>query len=84
MTPRPITQTPPLTPQIQTVRVRDSKFGPALVIGTSKRSGPYVLGFRVDPVEKLTVVHPRLISTGEQPSHEQLRYRAGRERLQIF
>ncbi|KAJ1478191.1 bardet-Biedl syndrome 5 protein, partial [Baffinella frigidus] len=42
--------------QIQTVRVRDSKFGPALVIGTSKRSGPYVLGFRVDPVEKLTVV----------------------------
>lgn len=33
--------------------IRDSKFGPALVIVTSKKSGAYVLGFRIDPKDKL-------------------------------
>ncbi|OQR98438.1 bardet-Biedl syndrome 5 protein [Achlya hypogyna] len=39
--------------QIKSARVRNSKFGPALVIETSAGSGGYVLGFRVDPEEKL-------------------------------
>ncbi|XP_064614147.1 Bardet-Biedl syndrome 5 protein-like [Liolophura sinensis] len=39
--------------QMKTVKVRDSKFGLALVIESSQQSGGYVLGFRVDPVEKL-------------------------------
>ena len=39
--------------QILSVKVRDSKFGTALVIETSAKSGGYVLGFRVDPIERL-------------------------------
>ncbi len=39
----------------KSVRVRDSKFGPALVIETTGRSGGYILGFRIDPEEALMV-----------------------------
>eukprot|EP00238_Polyblepharides_amylifera_P011864 CAMPEP_0196591254 /NCGR_PEP_ID=MMETSP1081-20130531/68981_1 /TAXON_ID=36882 /ORGANISM="Pyramimonas amylifera, Strain CCMP720" /LENGTH=309 /DNA_ID=CAMNT_0041914559 /DNA_START=246 /DNA_END=1175 /DNA_ORIENTATION=+ len=39
--------------QIKSIRIRDSKFGPALVIETTQRSGGYILGFRVDPQEKM-------------------------------
>jgi len=42
--------------QIKQLVLRDSKFGPALVIETTKRSGGYVLGFRIDPVEQLESV----------------------------
>lgn len=38
---------------IASVRLRDSKFGTALVIDSSELSGGYVLGFRIDPPEKL-------------------------------
>ncbi|CAG0916857.1 unnamed protein product [Notodromas monacha] len=34
--------------KLATVRVRDSKFGRALVVETSSSSGGYVLGFRID------------------------------------
>ncbi len=37
------------------LRIRESRFGPAMVIETSQRSGGYVLGFRIDPVEALHV-----------------------------
>lgn len=36
--------------------MRDSKFGPALVIETTQKSGGYILGFRIDPKEKLQQV----------------------------
>ncbi|CAG2197738.1 BBS5 [Mytilus edulis] len=39
--------------QMKTVKIRDSKFGLALVVESSQASGGYVLGFRIDPVEKL-------------------------------
>ena len=39
--------------QIKVVKVRDSKFGHALVIETMARSGGYVLGFRIDPMDTL-------------------------------
>lgn len=39
--------------QMKSIRIRDSKFGLALVLETSQQSGGYVLGFRLDPVEKL-------------------------------
>jgi hypothetical protein len=39
------------------VRVRESRFGLALVIETTPRSGSYVLGFRLDPAEALQVRH---------------------------
>lgn len=42
--------------QIKAIKVRDSKFGHALVVETSARSGGYILGFRVDPYEKLSEV----------------------------
>jgi len=48
--------------QIKTVRVRDSKFGTALVIETSARSGGYILGFRVDPQDKLQDVFQEIKS----------------------
>jgi Bardet-Biedl syndrome 5 protein len=35
------------------IKVRDSKFGPAFVLETSQDAGSYVLGFRVDPLERL-------------------------------
>ena len=38
------------------IRVRDSKFGPALVVETSQRCGGYILGFRMDPAEHLQAV----------------------------
>ncbi|XP_011680639.1 Bardet-Biedl syndrome 5 protein homolog [Strongylocentrotus purpuratus] len=42
--------------QMRTVKIRDSKFGLALVVETSVQSGGYVLGFRLDPAEKLQEV----------------------------
>jgi Bardet-Biedl syndrome 5 protein len=42
--------------QMKVVRVRESKFGPALVVETSQRCGGYILGFRVDPAEQLSAV----------------------------
>ena len=35
------------------VKIRDSKFGVAMVVETTKESGSYVLGFRIDPYEKM-------------------------------
>ena len=40
---------------MKSIRIRDSKFGAALVIETTPRSGGYVLGFRVDPQDRLQV-----------------------------
>ena len=42
--------------QMKVVRVRESKFGHALVVETSQRCGGYILGFRVDPAEQLQSV----------------------------
>lgn len=48
--------------QIVGVKVRESKFGAAFVIETSAHAGPYVLGFRVDPAEKLQDVFKEVSS----------------------
>lgn len=40
--------------------MRESKFGIALVIESSELSGGYVLGFRLDPVEKLNSIFEEL------------------------
>jgi Bardet-Biedl syndrome 5 protein len=42
--------------QIKAIKVRDSKFGKALVIETQPKCGGYMLGFRVHPAEKLEEV----------------------------
>lgn len=48
--------------QMKSVRVRDSKFGPALVLETTARSGGYILGFRVDPLDRLKEVFKEIQS----------------------
>ena len=48
--------------QMKNIRVRDSKFGKALVIETMPKCGGYVLGFRIHPPEKLEVVLKELKS----------------------
>ncbi|VDM67957.1 unnamed protein product [Strongylus vulgaris] len=42
--------------QLFSCRIRESKFGLALVIETTTQSGEYVLGFRIDPAERLQQV----------------------------
>jgi len=42
--------------QIRNLRLRESKFGRALVIETFKAAGGYILGFRMDPAERLEEV----------------------------
>ena len=42
--------------------MRESKFGMALVIESSEMSGGYVLGFRIDPLEKLQEVYKEVSS----------------------
>jgi Bardet-Biedl syndrome 5 protein len=48
--------------QVKTLKVRDSKFGYALVLETFARSGGYILGFRIDPKEKLDEVFKELLN----------------------
>ncbi|XP_058802061.1 Bardet-Biedl syndrome 5 protein homolog [Phymastichus coffea] len=47
---------------IANMNVRNSKFGPTLVINSTEASGSYILGFRVDPVSKLYSLHKELTS----------------------
>jgi len=44
------------------VKIRESKFGMALVIESSQISGGYILGFRIDPVNKLHEVQKEISS----------------------
>ncbi|KAH8418455.1 hypothetical protein KR009_004364 [Drosophila setifemur] len=58
--------------QIESLRIRESKYGPALVIQTSETGGGYVLGFRIDPAERLNELYKELCSLhviyGEHPN----------------
>lgn len=48
--------------QIKSVRLRDSKFGRALVLETFVKAGGYILGFRVDPQDRIGEVFQELNS----------------------
>lgn len=48
--------------QVVNLRIRESKYGLALVIQTGQNAGNYVLGFRIDPQEKLHEVYKELSS----------------------
>lgn len=48
--------------QMVNLRIRESKYGLALVIQTSHNAGNYVLGFRIDPQEKLHEAYKELSS----------------------
>jgi Bardet-Biedl syndrome 5 protein len=47
--------------QIENIKIRESKFGKALVIVSSPSSSKYTLGFRIDPEEKLRSVGKEII-----------------------
>ncbi|KAJ8911097.1 hypothetical protein NQ315_003359, partial [Exocentrus adspersus] len=47
---------------INGISIRDSKFGTALVVVTSEISGSYVLGFKVDPEERMRLLYKELSS----------------------
>jgi Bardet-Biedl syndrome 5 protein len=44
------------------MRMRDSKFGRAIVLETFSKAGGYILGFRVDPKERINDVFKELLS----------------------
>lgn len=46
--------------QINSIKIRESKFGLALVLESSETSGNYVLGFRIDPADRLQKVYNAL------------------------
>ena len=48
--------------QIISIRMRESKYGLALVIQTADTAGNYVLGFRIDPQERLNEVYKEILS----------------------
>ncbi|KAL9645605.1 hypothetical protein ABK040_000667 [Willaertia magna] len=49
--------------QIKNISVKESKFGKAFVVETSRSSGKeFVLGFKVDPYEKLLNIHKEVTS----------------------
>ncbi|KAF7997131.1 hypothetical protein HCN44_005408 [Aphidius gifuensis] len=41
---------------MSSANIRSSKFGPTLVIASTEGSGGYILGFRVDPIQKLQIL----------------------------
>lgn len=47
---------------IPQIKIRDSKYGPALVVQTLETGGGYTLGFRVDPTTRLVEVYKELES----------------------
>ena len=47
---------------MKSIRIRESKFGPALVIETTPRSGGYILGFRIDPQDRLRELYKEIHS----------------------
>ena len=44
------------------LKVRNSRFGPALVIESSRSSGGYVLGFKIDPEDRLGDILKQLLA----------------------
>ncbi|KAK5640079.1 hypothetical protein RI129_010890 [Pyrocoelia pectoralis] len=48
--------------QINSIRIRESKFGKALVVMCREASGGYILGFRIDPEDKLNTIFKELSS----------------------
>jgi Bardet-Biedl syndrome 5 protein len=52
--------------QIKVIRIRESKYGVAIVLETSDFAGSYVLGFRIENVEQVFEEVSSLFSTFKQ------------------
>ncbi|XP_076670235.1 Bardet-Biedl syndrome 5 protein isoform X3 [Andrena cerasifolii] len=50
---------------IANITIKNSKFGPSLVIASTESSGSYVLGFRVTPLQKLYALHKEILMLSE-------------------
>lgn len=48
--------------QTKLIKLRSSKFGQALVLETFAKAGGYILGFKVDPPEKLNEVYKEILN----------------------
>lgn len=48
--------------QMQSIELRNSKYGLALVITCKERGGGYILGFRIDPQDRLAEIYKELTS----------------------
>ena len=48
--------------QMKTIKMRDSKFGEALVLETFPKAGGYILGFKIDSKDKLTEVMQEVVN----------------------
>lgn len=48
--------------QVQSIELRNSKYGLALVITCKERGGGYILGFRIDPQDRLVGIYKELTS----------------------
>ncbi|XP_017881846.1 Bardet-Biedl syndrome 5 protein homolog isoform X2 [Ceratina calcarata] len=46
---------------IANISIKNSKFGPTLVITSTETSGEYVLGFQINPIQKLHTVHKEIL-----------------------
>jgi hypothetical protein len=42
------------------ITIRTSKFGPTLVILSTEANGGYILGFRVNPLQQLHIIHKEI------------------------
>eukprot|EP00983_Pelagomonas_calceolata_P134476 1162064-Pelagomonas_calceolata.AAC.12 len=69
--------------QVQHVKVRNSKFGPALVLESSQSSGAYILGFKVDP-KVCVCVRARACLEGGGGGHTKQSWCDGAGRKQWF
>ncbi|XP_076243056.1 Bardet-Biedl syndrome 5 protein isoform X2 [Calliopsis andreniformis] len=47
---------------IASITIKNSKFGPSLVIVSTESNGGYVLGFRVTPLQKLHVLYKEILT----------------------
>lgn len=45
---------------VANITIRTSKFGPTLVITSTEASGGYILGFRINPLQRLHVLHKEI------------------------
>jgi Bardet-Biedl syndrome 5 protein len=48
--------------QIKVIKVRDSKFGTALVFETYPKAGGYILGFKIEPEDKLIGLYKEIVN----------------------
>ncbi|XP_017752753.1 PREDICTED: Bardet-Biedl syndrome 5 protein homolog [Eufriesea mexicana] len=46
---------------IANITIKNSKFGPTLVITSTESSGGYILGFQVNPVQKLHIIYKEIL-----------------------